>query len=218
MTNTIFEIAPIPIFYGRLDKDERITSEEIEIIKSIELHPRDYDADKYLGTEANIFKKYKKLKRLKKVFQKYLDVYTKDILGLQSKYKSVHSWYTKNEYGTSHSLHTHPNAMVALTYYFSDVEAGDTDFAKLCFQINSLNKIFPNFQFDQPLGKHNKFVVGEFSLNVLPHNIIIFPSHISHYTTTYYGHIPRYMIGSNYFINGKIGRAKDITQLEIKTG
>lgn len=214
----IYNINPLPIFVHRLEESEQINNSELKIIKLLEYKEKGTDNENLISYEANLLKKYKELNRLKKIFRKYVNHFTQDILGLSNKFKNTQSWITKTQTSESHPAHWHPNAMIGLSYYFSDIDAQNTDFAKLVFQTKGIYNIFPEYKFDyrKSITKCTDYNAGQFSINILPHHLVIFPCNLIHMTTDYMGDITRYMLGSNYFISGQMGEVLDTTQINLK--
>ena len=70
-----------------------------------------------ISVENKLFNLYKELKELKKECEKSLDIYLKDILKYDFKFKILNSWGTKASPNCYSHLHSHKHNLLSAVYY-----------------------------------------------------------------------------------------------------
>lgn len=208
---------PIPIFHTIIPEKDRITTHDIKKISELKFTRSKNlkeNNSSYLYKCSNFLRELK-LKKLKKVFQNYFDNYKENILGIDNNFKIVHSWITKNQDGSSHHTHNHPNSMFASCYYFTESNNEDDKIAPLVIDAKGLLNLL-KFDWDVKITNHNLINAKKIMIGVKPHSLVIFPSFLVHGSEIQPTSNSRYMLGCNFFINGKIGKVGRYSNLHIK--
>jgi hypothetical protein len=115
----IVNLYSVPIFITELKGTEEIQESEVEILKDIQLNKQYGHDGNYLSEDVHVLEKYN-LNRLKKICDKYVDNYTKNILGITDTFKMFKSWLSMNVKGTKHEAHSHRNTMISCILYFDE--------------------------------------------------------------------------------------------------
>lgn len=211
MDNLFVHVAnPIPILKIDLEPHEYITTHEANTLRNAEL----YDCyNMGLSVSYNILDEFS-LDRLSLVFDKYVSVYTKNILGISNKFKRTQSWLTVQHDGSEHHKHNHPNAMVAAVMYF-DEQLSDNDMVPLEIILPGTNNIFPDFRFLMDLEEDNIYNFTTYRLYPKTNRMFIFPAHLMHQTLASNEKLKRYAVGANYFINDSIKTYSALENMKV---
>lgn len=215
--NEIVLLNPIPIYHTTIPDEDRISIEEIKEITKLNFTRSKYlteNNSSYLYKNSNFLKEFK-LKKLKRVFKKHFNNYKDNILGIDNKFKIVHSWITKNYNGSKHHTHSHPNSMFASCYYFTENNNENDKIAPLGIDGKGLINLF-QFDWDVNITNHNLINAKKILIGIKPHSLVIFPSYLIHGSEIQSESNSRYMIGCNFFISGKIGKVSHYSNLNIK--
>lgn len=195
----VHNVNPIPIVKIDLEPHECLTVDEVNIMKELDLY------DKFnmgLSVSYKLVEEFK-LDRIGKVFDRYVDYYVKNVLGLNNKFSRTQSWLTVHDKGSEHHNHFHPNSMIAAVLYFNETMTSDP-MAPLIVTIPGTDNTFPSFKFLMDIHENNLYNYTEYTLYPITNRMFIFPAHLMHKTLPEQGNIKRYAIGTNYFINDNI--------------
>ena len=138
------------------------------------------------------------LKRIKdfvwKNFCNYLDYF----LEIENQFYMCNSWATFQKKEDFHNSHNHSNAVFSSAFYV------ESDNNVLQFSVPK-SKIQEGFNFDYNVKNYNVFNSSTWDLKVKTGDIVFFPGELTHESVTHESDTNRTMIGSSYFIKGKIG-------------
>jgi hypothetical protein len=192
-----------PIGVGHIDFD--LTEEEKKIILNLNyLKGEKIDRPLLISENSSIFKN-EKLKRIEKTMLNYVEEYKNKILQIKDELRLVHSWATIND-NTNHSTHGHTNSLISCCFY---VESEGEN--KIVFKVGK-STLQSCHYFDYTIKEYNEFNSQKRSINTIKGSIVIFLSDLEHESINKGKKI---MLGSNYFITGKMGSHKKYTYLEI---
>lgn len=154
-------------------------------------------------------------KSVRKIMDDTVANYLVNILNINNKFKMTNSWITKNVKGARHNIHNHPNVMLSAICYFNE-DLVDEEFAPIVFYSNERNPIFEHYQFEMDIKEYN--IYNSISWTIAPrlNQIFIFPAHLEHKTIPNASSKTRYCLGTNYFIDGIVGREETTSKLNIK--
>jgi len=194
-----------------LDTEERITQQESQtLIHKTEYYDRPGEFS--LSKSVNLIEDCG-VPRIGNVFDKYVDLYTTQTLGIDHNFHRVSSWLTYNSNGTYHHLHRHPNSMISAVMYFNE-DLSDQDLAPMELYLPGLGSTFRDFNFDLEIETPNPHNLSRKTMDVKTHRIIVFPSYLMHETFPSGENENRYCIGVNYFIKDRI-KIGTLEQIEI---
>jgi len=215
MSNINFEILnfnPIPI--GTFNFEESfITKEHVEIFKQLSYERNMQSPVLVASGDKDHILSSPEFEYLKKCFDQAVNMYTSEVLQLKNNFKMIHSWVTKNEKNSYHSVHTHENVMLSAVAYFND-ELVEEDFAPIIFYGKGLKNIFEDFNFDIEVKKYNEQNSKSWTIFPKLKQILVFPGHMLHQSASNDSDRVRYCIGTNYFIEGEVG-VKKYTRFNI---
>jgi uncharacterized protein (TIGR02466 family) len=198
---SIINLYSVPIFCTQLEDDEKITSQEAEIIKSIELKRQPGNNGNFISEETHILDTYR-LDRIKSICDKYIHHYTENIVGVEEKFKMFRSWLTMNVKGTKHDAHGHRNTMLSCILYM-DEDLSDNTLSPINFGQKGFDQIFQNFQFQFTVKERNQYNNNILSIYPKTNTLIVFPGWINHEVPLVTNELKRYCIGTNYFMIGE---------------
>lgn len=183
-----------------------ISEDIIEFIKSqgVRKHTK---ADFKLTKDAHVLQ-HEKLKDLKSSIWNSFCKYVDNVLEIQNQFYMCNSWSTYQKRNEYHPSHNHPNAIFSSVYYAS------TDKTELEF-VNNRSKIQEGFMFEYNVKNFNYFNSGVWSTPVEEGDLLIFPGELNHQTKPYKGDKQRIVIGSSYFIEGRLGTDGNYNSINI---
>ena len=160
-----------------------------------------------LSKDADILR-HEQMSRVKKfIVDKVLD-FKNNVLQIEDDFTMSQSWTTINNKGDSHHEHNHPNTILSCVYY-AQADSGD-------FQIKmSKSRLQEGFNFSYNIKQQNQFNSAIYNCQVKTGVIVIFPGHLNHLSLPSTSDKPRIMIGSNFFIEGLVGKEENYEQIYI---
>lgn len=210
MNYKIFSLVPVPIYICKtnfkLDQEE---SQFLDSLDEIILPGNNFLKNNNQGRILNLAP----LRRIKKMFEVHLKIYTKEVLQLKNDFVITDTWSTRNPKNSIHKRHGHPNSLFSGVFYVHSQIYNQSGNLNLHLQ-PQFSKEF-NFVYD--IEEYNEFNSEEWSFSLQTGDIIIFPSYIQHDVSPNELDDDRKIIGFNSFIDGKIGNEKRLNQLTIKT-
>lgn len=217
----IHDVNVTPLVIIDLGKKDCLKFNEVEKLQNVEFKhlgnpdPMSFNNAVDISTSYNLLKDYK-LNRIKKVFDYYMSNYTKEILGIEQKFKMVGSWLTRQIAGGTHHKHSHPNSMISALWYFNH-DLQQSNMAALNVMLNGVNSSLKCDNLEFKVEKNTKYNYNTYHLYPDNNVIFIMPSHLMHYTDISGSNIPRYCIGTNYFVTGILGDTNQYSLLNVKT-
>jgi len=205
MTDTVIPLASIPIFTN--DAVRSLTSQERECLVNLPEHSTVGGGNNFITVNRHILD-IPELIDFKTTLEKYLNVYTEDVLKITNKFEITNSWATRNPTGTFHTAHMHGNSIFSGIYYV-DAESGDLE---LTFE----PPYSKNFKFEYSIKEFNIFNSTCWNLKASPGLVVIFPSYITHRVSINQHSTDRRMIGFNTFVSGQFGSDESVDNLNIK--
>lgn len=208
--------APICIF-DLSNCSDKLSIEEYEHI-ILQFYEQEYKEEQSemsisIGTK---FLRHIKFNRLNKILDKYQEFFSKEIVGINNQFTMVSSWVTKNNKSSKHHAHVHLNAMISVLYYFNE-NLDNYLMANIYFKQKALKNVFPNHYFKfSTTNITTKYNTEELDIPIRNHTILVFPGSLEHGTRESKNTTPRYCLGTNYFITGKIGCEDTYTNLNIE--
>tara|TARA_B100000085_G_C18546851_1_gene514234 strand:+ start:1227 stop:1889 length:663 start_codon:yes stop_codon:yes gene_type:complete len=192
----------------------RLTDNEMSVIendgfKSIKDNPERLVVAGVEVSQNNTLLEEPGLHRLRHFMNDVTMKFIHNDLKLKNEFYMTSSWATKNEKGSKHHGHTHPNTLFS-TVYYARAESGQLVIAA------TQNGLTPNFDFQYDIESYNVFNAKSWNIPVKTGDIVIFPGWLQHYTTPNEHEQPRIVVGANFFTRGKFGKYENTDYLEIK--
>ena len=167
----------------------------------------------YVSSNRNLLN-LENLSEIKNDFIQAAKIYTLQVLKINNEFKMTNSWLTKNEKGSKHHAHSHPNTLFSAVTYF-DADLLDDSFSQLEWDLPGLKNNFKEFNFTFNILEWIN--VNCLSWSVIPrkNQIIIFPGSVLHHSRVNLSEKPRYCLGANFFISGTVGCDEDINKIVL---
>ena len=195
----------LPIY--KESTDFTLTDEEKSVIVDGEFR-------KALSKQGNAISKSaevlddERLVRLKTHILTVFNDYITNHLQIENQFYLTQSWTAINHKGDAHHLHTHPNTVFSCVYY---VQANSGD-----FQIKMpVSRIQEGYGFSYDVLQNNIFNSSTYNASVKTGDIIIFPGWLEHQALPNEDESPRIILGTNYFVTGKLGRYENKDLISI---
>lgn len=192
MKTNIFELWPVPILKSNVGIDEPIVKfcDNIEYVKS---------SVGYTSKNMKILDSLYLLS-IKENIKNQLHLYLKEYMAVNDDldFRFEQSWIYKLENGERVGPHMHENSLISGVYYIKLPNDKDT----LTFVKSPLyNNVF-NPTIKVGYKEINKVNVENFNLDVVPGDLVLFPSHLLHQTLNSTSSL-RYSLSFNLFPRGK---------------
>jgi len=194
MIKYLIPFAGYPIFV--IKNEFNLKKEELSFLKNLKYKNHNSQNNLKLSVDTNILE-LKKLQRLKKFIKNSLDLYVSNILEIKNKFSFCQSWSTIQNGKAYHPRHAHPNHIISSVYY---AKAKETN---LIFRINK-SIIQDGFLFDYDIKNYNFFNSDMYTIPLKTGDIIFFPGQLNH-ESAMNNEKERIIVGSSFFIKGKIG-------------
>ena len=177
-------------------KYKKELSEELNYIKSV----------KYIKNLSNLRSKNsfllrnKKLKKLKTFFEKSIEMYAKQVLGIEKEICITQAWSNQNTKGTSHHTHYHPNSIISGVFYLKVNNTG----CPIVFSSSNRKELIIN-------ELKTDYNYGRMALDVQDGDLILFPSNLEHQVPPNDTEITRYSVSFNTFTFKSFGSEQALT-------
>lgn len=175
---------------------KKLNKKELSFFDQLNIK-RHKDVNLSLTNSDNILNA-KEFTNVKKYLLKFFNDYVNKVLEIENNFVMCNSWGTVQKKGDSHPIHGHKNAFFSSVYYIDAIDSSIT------FTIHKA-KIQEGFYIDYKVKNFNYFNSSTWELKVESGDLIIFPGELAHYTNVNEKDYTRKIIGSSYFIKGKIG-------------
>ena len=200
----IIPFAGYPIFV--IQKGFYVNDDELNFIKNIEYNNH-LDINNLKLSKNEDVLEFHQLKRLKNFIKESLDDYVSNILEVNNSFSFCQSWSTIQNGKTKHPLHTHPNHLISSVYYVK------TEKTELIFNINR-SILQDGYYFKYDVKNHNVFNSNSYKVILKQGDIIFFPGQL-HHESSINDEKERIVMGSGFFIEGKLGSQQDYDNLDI---
>ena len=166
-----------------------------------------YSSKFKLSDDSHILKN-KKLKNIEKILLDCFKDYVNNILQIKNEFYICNSWSTLQKKGEFHPGHTHPNHIFSAVYY------AKTQKSSLIFYLER-SRIQENFHFLYDIKEYNIYNSTSWFVEVNSGDVIIFPGQLKHESSVCEND-ERIIVGSSFFIKGKIGSKEMYNDINLK--
>lgn len=140
-----------------------------------------------------------KMKDMRSMCEKQLNIFTKEILGINQEFYITNSWLTKGKRNTFHHKHAHQNSIFSGVFYINaSPEMGNIEF-------HGTPGFQRDFNFGYDIKNYNVYNSKYWWIPANTKSLIIFPSWIPHSTSMNDTDETRIMLGFNSFVKGDFG-------------
>jgi uncharacterized protein (TIGR02466 family) len=206
MTIKEFDVQPLfAVPYFRASLSHAITKEQVEYIKNLKMVPNQQNL---ISENLSIFND-PKLASIKKAVQNALDVYASEVMGISQKLYVTQSWSLINQPNIGMHNHSHSNSIVSGSLYYAELPS---PVSRMVFdKYTTYRQLVINPSTD----KQNIFNTPINVVTPRTHEILLFPSELTHQVEPNLSDKPRYSIAFNCFVKGKLGDLRDVSQLQL---
>jgi hypothetical protein len=205
--NTLEVFCGYPIF--KIKTGETLNEDELKFFKSLTTVPHfKPDVTKIKLTKRDNILNNIELKRIKALISECFFFYVDNILEVENQFYMCNSWGTSQKKDDYHPNHTHRNAMFSSAFYIH------AENSSIIFNTEK-SKIQEGFFFEYNIKNFNIFNSISWEVPVKTGDIIIFPGQVKHHTPIMTGSNDRMIIGSNFFLKGKLGTKDNYNLISI---
>ena len=199
----LLNLKAIPVAYD--GNVYHLNKKELDIVKKTKYRK---PAQGFYLSETSSLLENKTLASLKKFIIEKAEEYTRDVLEIKDKIYLTQSWSTINTTNASHKIHDHPNTFISLVYYAQCKEGS------LHFHLHT-SSIRECFNFHYTINKFNIYNAQNWALSVKTGDIVLFPGHIRHGSSSNKSTEPRIIVGANFFLKGRLGSKKYVSLITL---
>tara|TARA_R110002153_G_scaffold75608_1_gene195339 strand:+ start:516 stop:1130 length:615 start_codon:yes stop_codon:yes gene_type:complete len=193
----LHSLFPITVFEDNIGSDTK----EKSFIKKQKLE-RFSEDNGFISTEKNILE-YEELASLKNKILKSINTYLKDVCLTKDSvnYYIEKSWITKHIKNDFSPEHYHTNSLISGCYYPETINENDNLIFKKHLNYNNL------FGENLHLGfkEYNDINANLWYVKLTKGSLILFPSHLLHFTNKNLSNKERYCLAFNVYFKGVIG-------------
>lgn len=195
----IYGLFPIPVGHFQIDLSEQNKKCLEDLEKNMELNKHNYISNnKYVLEEINL--KDLKINLLTGVSSFVKNIY--DPLNEDLSIYITQSWLNITNEKESHHAHDHPNSIWSAVFYY---DVGEEDSIKFHNMSPRFFSIIPK--------NYNSFNSVSWNIKVSKNDVLVFPSTLWHNVDVKKDKYLRKSLAFNIFLKGKLGDAKDSTEL-----
>ena len=204
MNKHVIPFAGYPIFL--IQAGFNLNDQELNFLRNLKYKKHNSVENLKLSVDTDILQ-LNELKRLKDFIKNSLDDYVSNVLQINNKFSFCQSWSTIQNKKGRHPNHSHANHIISSVYY---AKAKET---KLFFNINK-SKMQDGYFLEYDIKEYNIYNSTSYSVPLKTGDIIFFPGQLNH-ESSINDNDERIVVGSSFFIDGKIGSENLITSIDI---
>ena len=201
-----YEVSPLfaePFF--RADIGYAISQSQVEFIKNLEMMENQANL---ISTNKYIFD-LPELASIAQAVQDALDMYSKEIMGIEQKLYVTQSWSLINNPSIGMHGHSHSNSLISGSLYYTDLPDPGSG------MIFDRHRGYQQIELPPDRERQNIFNTPMNIVHPKKNEIFLFSSGLQHFVETNEAAVPRYSIAFNTFIKGKIGDRQDVSELTL---
>ncbi|XOV77392.1 MAG: TIGR02466 family protein [Aestuariibacter sp.] len=202
-----YDVQPLfAIPYFRTNFKNLISAEQVAFIKNLKMVQNQQNL---ISENLYIFEE-PELKGIKDAVQEALNIYAKEVMGIEQQLYVTQSWSLVNQPGIGMHTHSHSNSIVSGSLYFAELPS---PVSRMVFDKHIS---YRRLEINPSKERQNVFNTP---INVVvpkTHDLLLFPSELNHMVEPNMSNQPRYSIAFNCFIRGKLGHYRDVSELILE--
>lgn len=199
-----YDVQPLfAIPYFRTSLKSAISPEQVSFIKNLKMVNNQQNL---ISENLYIFEE-PELKSIKDAVQEALDIYAKEVMGIEQKLYVTQSWSLVNQPGVGMHTHSHSNSIVSGSLYFAQLPS---PVSRMIFDKHTT---YRRLEINPVKERQNVFNTPINVVTPQSHDLLLFPSELNHMVEPNMSSQPRYSIAFNCFIKGKLGHYRDVSEL-----
>jgi hypothetical protein len=206
MTSVVQNYDVQPLFatpYFRANLKSAITADQVTFIKNLKMVQNQQNL---ISENLYIFEE-PALKGIKDAVQEALDIYAKEVMGIDHTLYVTQSWSLVNQPGIGMHSHSHSNSIVSGSLYFAELPS---PVSRMVFDKHTS---YRRLEINPVKERQNVFNTPVNVIIPKTHELLLFPSELNHMVEPNMSSQPRYSIAFNCFIKGKLGHYRDVSEL-----
>lgn len=206
MTSETYDIQPLfATPFMRVSLKEAITKDQVEFIKAL---PMRQNQTNLISEDLSIFER-PQLQRIAAAVQKALDAYADKVMGISQKLYVTQSWSLINQPGVGMHAHSHSNSIISGSLYYTQLPEPP---ARMIFDRYTH---YRRLAINPEEGKGNLYNTQVNIITPQTHELLLFPSEITHMVEANGATAARHSIAFNCFLKGTIGDFQDVSVLKL---
>ena len=193
-----------PIF--RANIASAISEEQIEFIQNLKMVK---NQSNLISENLYIFD-LPELASVAQAVQEALDVYARDVMGIDHQLYVTQSWSLINNPTIGMHGHSHSNSLVSGSLYYCDMPD------PVAAMVFDRHRGYQQLELSPNQARRNIYNTPMNVVQPERGEIVLFSSGLQHYVENNASAEPRYSIAFNSFIRGKLGNLRDVSELELK--
>lgn len=206
MSTLNYELQPLfaePVF--RASIGHAITGDQIEFIRNLAMVKNQMNL---ISENLYIFEE-PQLASIKQAVHDVLDVYSREVMGIEQELYVTQSWSLINPPGAGMHGHSHSNSIISGSLYYCEMQE---PVAQMVF-----NRFSSYQQLEFTPGAERRNVYNT-PVNVMvpkQNDVLLFSSRLEHFVEVNTSSEPRHAIAFNTFVKGKLGNYRDVSELKL---
>lgn len=201
-----YEVKPLfAVPYFRTNIAGAITEEQAAWIKAL---PMIKNQINLISENLYIFED-PKLASVKAAVQEALDIYAREVMGIEQKLYVTQSWSLINPPGVGMHGHSHSNSIVSGSLYYADLPSPPS---RMIFERHNS---YQQLELGPVAEKTNIYNVTRNAIEPKRGDLVLFSSSLSHFVEPNNAGVPRHSIAFNTFLRGKLGSYRDVSELTL---
>jgi uncharacterized protein (TIGR02466 family) len=206
VTSNSYDVQPLfaePYF--RTNIGRAISEEQIRFIQNLKMVKNQINL---ISENLYIFEE-PELASIKEAVQEALDVYAREVMGINQQIYVTQSWALTNPPGVGMHGHSHSNSVVSGSLYYCELPH---PVANMVF---GKHNTYQRLELKPEQGKINIYNTPTNIVTPQQNEVILFSSALEHYVEVNNSPVPRHSIAFNTFIRGTLGNYRDVSELRL---
>lgn len=196
----VLSLFPVGLYIGLIE--DGILPDELDFALQLDYRP---NTGGNLSSSDHYVLDHPRMKRLRAIVDRHLEVYRKEILATDNALYITQSWTNQNARGSSHHAHHHFNSIASGVLYFTH----GGQIPPIVFKSDRRTHIQPRQI------ANNAYNTDTFSFRPQGPIMVIFPSWLDHSVATNEGDEARISLAFNTFLKGDLGSEDHLTRLKL---
>jgi uncharacterized protein (TIGR02466 family) len=149
------------------------------------------------------------LKSIKDAIQEVLDIFARDVMGITQRLYVTQSWSLTNNAKVGMHGHSHSNSILSGSLYYSELPEPPANMVFTRHVSYQQIDLAPEFDrrniYNSPINR----------ITPKQNDVILFSSRLTHMVEPNATNHPRHAIAFNTFVKGKLGKYRDVSELEL---
>ncbi len=192
-----------PLF--RADIGHAITPDQVAFIQNLKMIQ---NKTNYISENLYIFEE-PELKGIKDAVHEALDLYAKEVMGINHEIYVTQSWSLINPPNVGMHGHSHSNSIVSGSLYYAELQE------PIAGMVFDKHRAYRQIELNPEQNRQNLYNTPINVVKPKTGDVVLFSSSLQHFVEPNTGAAPRHSIAFNTFVKGKIGNFRDVSELTL---